>query len=179
MSDLNTDGGFEMKIKYCTKIITAWHPHYIQRHLLCCQADIHIIPQAFVRTRGQGGQDKNCPQSTQIDSNYFYRSISFPKLRLDCLTLVSSASKFVGLIHFNFPVLFGLISICFRRANYFTRVSWERRDTALETIKPGLESLKSGDIAHDFTPAAPLKRKTFRRRKVSQIVKYWDTLMVK
>ena len=30
MSDLNNDGGFEMKIKYCTKIIEAGHLHYLQ-----------------------------------------------------------------------------------------------------------------------------------------------------
>ena len=69
--------------------------------------------------------------------------VRFPVLRLDCLTH-SASGKFVGLIHFNSPVSCpGLISICFRRADYFSRVSWEPRDTVLETIKQGLESLKS------------------------------------
>lgn len=72
MSDLNnTDGGFEMKIKYCTKIITTWHPHYLQWHLLCCQADIHIIPQAFVRTRGQGDRTKTVHNPHKLTQSIF------------------------------------------------------------------------------------------------------------
>ena len=56
-------------------------------------------PQAFVRTGywRSGGQDKTKTlHNPEIDSKYFYRSISFP------IALPHSASgKFVGLIHFN------------------------------------------------------------------------------
>ena len=92
-----------------------------------------------------------------------------------------ASGKFVGLIHFNFPVLFGLISICFRRANYFTRVSWERRDNKTGSGEFEVsESLETSLTTHDFAPAASLKRKTYREEESvtnCQILRHFDVKM--
>ena len=142
-------GGFEMKIKYCTKIITAWHPHYLRWHPLCCQVDVHMIPKPLwgLDTGGQGDKTRQKLSTIQkLTQSIFIVRFRF---QLHCLTRpVVNLSDWSILIP------------CLVRANFYLFPprqlllqsvvgTVETHNWRLETIKLGLESLESQIVWSD------------------------------